>query len=647
MKPAKTLFLAALTLAVLTTSAWAEDPAAPKPAAPAAAPAPATITAADVQSLRDAIASQQAALAAQQLQIERLTQQLERQQAWQVQQSAAQAAAKADAAPIQAAPQQMAELSNSVAIQQAATPSGLNLQDTPAQTPANPLESPVVSIHFKGITITPGGFAEAAFVRRSRALAADLPTPFNSLTMPGASQSQLSEFFGSARQSRPTIYVDGRLKNVEFSSYVSGDFLSSADTSTATQTNSYSFRLRQAWGQAKFDNGWSFLGGQMWSLVTENKASIAPSDDLGKTNDSRPLTIDPGYNVGFTFARQYGIRVTKDFNRKVAFAVAVENAQGTLTTHGNANNFLLGSAGASNSYNDALTACTTSSYTPVGATTPVYYTTCTPAGSYTFNPSPDIIAKLAIDPGFGHYEVFGLYNRFRDRVFPCADFLIGTSGPCPTNAAVNGPSASGAYNASKNGGGFGANARWNFDDKHVVFGLHAFGGSGVGRYGAAQLSELAIHANGTPDLIKNYQGLASLEWHGKKLDAYLYTGAEYDGRASDFDGNTLAYVGYGSPHFSNSGCYTETPPSFGVSSGFNPGSLSHCTGDTRAIIEGTAGFWYRFYSGPRGKFQFGTQYSYVTRQTWSGVGPNGSSLPGVSPEGIDGMIFTSFRYYLP
>ena len=98
----------------------------------------------------------------------------------------------------------------------------------------------MISIHFRGITITPGGFAEAAFVRRSRALAADLPTPFNSLTMPGASQSSLSEFFGSARQSRPTIYVDGRLKNVEFSSYVSGDFLSAADTSSATQTNSYS-----------------------------------------------------------------------------------------------------------------------------------------------------------------------------------------------------------------------------------------------------------------------------------------------------------------------------------------------------------------------------------------------------------------------
>jgi hypothetical protein len=645
MKPIKNVFLTALTLAALSAGAWAETPGSGKPAAndaaAAAAPAPPTVTAADVQSLKDA-------LAAQQLQIERLTQQLQRQQDWQTQQAAAEASAKANAAQTHAVPQQqLAELTSGIAIQQnGASASGLNLQETTpdANAKPNPLESPVVSIHFKGITITPSGFVAAEFVRRSRALAADIPTPFNSLTMPGASQSSLSEFFGSGRQSRPTIYIDGRMKNVEFSSYVSGDFLSSGDTSTATQTNSYTFRLRQAWGQAKFDNGWSILGGQMWSLVTENKAGISPSDDLGKTNDARPMTIDPGYNVGFTFARQYGLRLTKAFGDKVAFAVSVENAQATLTTHGNTNNFLLGQAGAGNSYNNAVTGCSTSSYTPTGGTTPVYYTTCTPAGSYSFNPSPDVVAKLAIDPGFGHYEIFGLYDRFRDRVFPCANFLIGTSGSCPSGTGT-GPNALGAHNASKNGGGIGVNARWNFYNKHIVLGLHGFGGSGVGRYGAAQLSDLAIHADGSPDLIKNFQGLTTLEWHGKKLDVYLYTGAEYDSRTNDYDAATNAYVGYGSTHFNNSGCYTETAPSFGVSAGFNPGSLSKCTADTRAMIEGTAGFWYRLYSGPRGRLQFGTQYSYVTRQTWSGVPATGA--PSGSPEGLDGMVFTSFRYYLP
>jgi hypothetical protein len=84
-------------------------------------------------------------------------------------------------------------------------------------------ETPM-SIHLKGITITPGGFVAAEFVRRSRELGADVTTPFNSLTLPGASQSQLPEFFGSARQSRPTVFVGGRLKNVDLSAYVSTTF---------------------------------------------------------------------------------------------------------------------------------------------------------------------------------------------------------------------------------------------------------------------------------------------------------------------------------------------------------------------------------------------------------------------------------------
>jgi hypothetical protein len=619
MKSTRTLFITALTLAALTACAWAGTPdgsGAPAANGAAAAPAPPTVvTAADVQALKDAVA-------AQQLQIQRLTEQLQRQQAWQSQQSSAPAAASTNTAPTQAVPQQLATLNASPAANSSSAPqqdaaqgpTGAMQGPPPPQTPENPMHGPV-SIHFQGITITPGGFAEAAFVRRSRELGADLPTPFNSLTMPGASQSTLPEFFGSARQSRASVYVDGRLQNVELSSYISADFLSAGVTSSATQTNSYTLRLRQAWGQAKFDNGWKFLGGQVWSLVTENKAGIAPSDDNGRVNDARPATIDPQYNVGFTFARQYGIRLTKDFNEHVSVAFAAENAQGTLTTHENADNFLLGEAGASNSYN------TTS--------------------NYTANPSPDLIAKIAFDEGHGHYEIFGLADRFTDRVFPCVE--------PGTNPVCTGTAATGAYNASKEGGGFGANLRWALDNKHIIFGLHGFGGTGIGRYGAAQLSDISIHANGTLNLIRDYQGLGTLEWRGKKLDVYAYAGVEYAGRAYDFDPNPNAagtapvgYVGYGAPEFNNSGCYNEVAP--GADTGFTPGALAHCTADTRAIMEGTIGFWYRFYNGPKGKFQFGTQYSYVTRDTWSGV-----ALPGNSgsPSGLDNMVFTSFRYYLP
>ena len=636
MKSSKHLLLAALTLAVLSAGAWAQTsdstPPAPKKKhkAVAAAPAPPAITAADVQSLKDA-------LAAQQQQIQQLGQQLQQaQQNWQQAQSAASdAASKAAAAQAQSSQQQqtVGALQGEVAdIKTTSNNTAMTLQESlkDVKNVSSQWETPL-SIHLKGVTITPGGFAAAEFVRRSRELGADIITPFNNLTMPGASQSQLPEFFGTARQSRPTIFVGGRLSNVELSSYISGDFLSSGTTSNNNQTNSYTFRLRQAWGQAKFNNGWKILGGQMWSLVTEMKAGIAPSDDIGRVNDARPTTIDGQYNVGFSFARQYGLRITKDFGDKFSAAFAIENAQGTLTTHGNEDNYLLGEAGATNEANAFN-------------------------GTYTANPAPDLIAKVAFDPGFGHYELFGLADRFTDRIFPCV-----AGGPFSTTlaacTATGATTATGAYNASKEGGGFGANARWTLADKHVVFGLHGFGGSGVGRYGAAGLSDLAINPDGTIHLIKGLQGLETLEYHAKKFDIYSYVGAEYAARtyASYLNPLTMktAYVGYGSPTFNNYGCYTETAPGTGntYTTGFNPGALANCTADTRADIEGTIGFWYRFYNGPKGRMQFGAQYSYVTRQTWGGAtaAPTGGvATPGaLTPEGLDGMVFTSFRYYLP
>jgi Skp family chaperone for outer membrane proteins len=71
---------------------------------------PATITAADVQALKDAIAAQQAALAQQQQEIQELREELHHkdQAVQQAQSAASDAAGKADAAQAQAAQQQQA-----------------------------------------------------------------------------------------------------------------------------------------------------------------------------------------------------------------------------------------------------------------------------------------------------------------------------------------------------------------------------------------------------------------------------------------------------------------------------------------------------------------------------------------------------------
>ena len=597
-------------------------------------------TEAEVQALRDEMAAQQSELLEQ---IKQLREELHRKdQALDQAESAASAAAgKADAVQAQTVQQQetVATLKTDVTdLKTGMANTVVSLQET-QKTIAN--DTPA-AIRFKGITITPGGFMAAEFVRRSRALGADINTPFNSVPMPGSSQSELSEFFGSGRQSRISMLAEGRVKDAKLSGYVEADFLSAGVTSNNNQSNSYTLRQRQAWGQVALDNGFTFTGGQMWSLVTETKHGV------DNRSEALPMTIDPQYNVGFSWARQYGLRVSKNIGNKVWLALAVENSQATVTAHGNGTNYLIGSSGNGGGlYNSAATNCSTSllNNNPL---TPV--TICSYAATYSFNPSPDIVAKVAFEPGFGHYEVFGVYSRFRDRVFPCGDENPALT--CP-GASSAGPSVLGAYNSSSDGYGLGANARWSVLNKRVDIGLHGFGGNGEGRYGSGGLPDTTIRANGQLRLLRSYQGLGTLEFHGPKLDVYFNGGLEYVNRGFELNSNPNstsynAYVGYGAGGpgavaggFNNSGCFSETIPGSG---GFIPGSLSKCTADTRYLVEGTAGFWFKVYDGSKekinfGRIQWGPQVSYVDRQAWSGAGGE--------PHGLDTMVFTSFRYYLP
>jgi hypothetical protein len=202
--------------------------------------------------------------------------------------------------------------------------------------------------------------------------------------------------------------------------------------------------------------------------------------------------------------------------------------------------------------------------------------------------------------------------------------------------------------------------------KHIDLGFHVLGGNGIGRYGTAGLADVIARPDGVLTPMRNYQALTTLEWHGKKLDIYSNGGVEYEAREWYRQGKSQ--IGYGAPGSSDLGCILETPPaststsvatpptspggstgtgsvpvpgSVGtpLSGGFNPGGLKNCNGDTRGIWEGTFGFWYRFYNGPKGRLQFGPQYSFVSRTTWVGK--------GYDPIAKENMFFTSFRYYLP
>jgi len=531
------------------------------------------------------------------------------------------------------------------------------VQDTQKRIIAG--ESPS-TIHYKGVSITPGGFFAAETISRQRAASADDNTPFTGIPFPGNSLSKVTENNFSGRQTRMTLLVEGKLGAAKIGGYFEADFLGAGTTSNNRQSNSYVFRQRQMFAQVAFDNGWSFTGGHMWSLATETKKGII------NRQENTPMVVDHQYSVGFTWARQYGFRVVKSFNDKLALGFSVEGPQTTIGGRGFSTytassgtvsqNFWLNAPGASGGLFNAFDAT-----------------------GYTTNKAPDFIAKAALDPGWGHYEVFGIVSEFRNRIYPCAVVsplassgtpgtagsvtLVGPALSCTASAATT-PSVAGAFNDSRTGGGGGASAKVPLFAKKLEASLKVVGGSGIGRYGSAQLPDTTARPDGTLALVKSGQWLSGLEFHPHaKLDVYAYFGQEYAGRAAYTGYQSVKFAtttltgpnpgdpvgtattittsntgigGYGSPFANNSGCSAETTPT-GTGT---PGTGGTCAGDIRAISEATLGFWHKVYTGPKGGVRWGIQYSYLTKTGWSGNN-------GIAPKAVDNMLFTSFRYYIP
>ncbi|HVJ09173.1 MAG TPA: hypothetical protein VM554_12395 [Acidisarcina sp.] len=456
------------------------------------------------------------------------------------------------------------------------------------------IENPT-ALHYKGINLTPGGFVAAETVWRSSATGGDIPTAFSGLPFDHTAQGHMSEFYGTARQSRLSLMAEGKLSNATLRGYYEADFLGTGITSNNNQSNSYVMRQRTIWAQAELQSGWTLTGGQMWSLATEAKKGLSTlSGDVAS-----PQTIDPNYVTGFVWARQYGFRVTKKIGNSFFMGASVENPE-TLNVGGRGfpTNFLIGSGGTGGgNYNSTA--------------------------NYSFNLAPDVVAKIAFEPGFGHYEVYGIGRFFRNRVYP---------NYTATTAAAQ---SAGAYNDSTVGGAVGGSFRIPIK-KLVDIGAKGQWGQGAGRYGDTTLADTTIDPFGRLALLHSFSGIGTVEVHATpRLDVYFNYGGDYVGRRAYLNAAGKP-VGYGSRLFDNSGCNIEPLPGSG---GFSPSGLSKCAGDNRDVQEGTVGYWYDFYKGPKGRLRQGAQYAHTIRQTWAGVGGN--------PQSNADMFWTSFRYYLP
>jgi hypothetical protein len=645
----------------------------------------------------------------------------------QAQEAAAAAQAAADRAQAAASSEQQAVTENAAAVS--------TLQGTVTDLKANSVSLATTvsdetakikkelaapsALHYKGINFTPGGFVAAETVYRTKATGGDIPTAFSSIPYESGGAYDLSEFYGSARQSRLILQADGKTSWGTLRGYYEADFLGTGITSNNNQSNSYVLRQRILYAQAQTNSGLTFVGGQLWSLATEGRKGIpsSPSDIL------TPLTIDPNYVPGFVWTRQYGFRVVKSF-KNVAVGIAAENPQllYTASLAGNTPYAVLGSAGQNGgNYNAAISASATTTYianyanecleyagSPAACVpgavgyVPVYSTVVanTNIANLSFNQAPDVLAKIAVDPGFGHYEVFGIAGFAHETVYPGvttntvlyggqAD-VEGFNGAAP-GAKLPSSTTAGYHVNEIVVGGIGGSMRLPIIKDKLTVGAKGLYGPGVGRYGDTTLADVTADANGKLAPIHNVSGLFTVEANPTpRLTVYLNYGGDYAGRTDFGTGSTVASslgsptatycetgvtaanastfcstkptaamlaaggtwgghwsvptvgttaVGYGSRLLSNSKCTSLQAPGYnGSSTGYYPGSS--CGAQTRDVQEMTGGYWYDIYKGDKGRLRQGVQYGYAVREGWSGAS-------GIGAKGIDNMFWTTFRYYLP
>jgi len=576
------------------------------------------------------------------------------------------------------------------------------------------------ALHYKGVTITPGGFLAGETIYRTKATGGDIPTAFSSLPYESADAYSLSEFYGSARQSRITMLAEGKVSWGTLRGYYEADFLGTGITSNNNQSNSYVLRQRVLYAEAKTHSNWTVVGGQLWSLATEGKKGISSSP----SDVANPQTIDPNYVTGFVWTRQYGLRVVKSTDH-AAFGVAVENPQllYTASIAGNTPYAVLGSAGANGgNYNAAISGVSsvvpyiqnyvtqpgtaaTAGVTPVEDIITNTVIANTNIANISFNQAPDIIAKVALDPGWGHYEIFGIAGFAHETVYPGVttnsvkfggkDALGNTITDIFTAAAVVASSTTaGSYGNSIVVGGFGGSLRVPIIKDKLNFGAKGLYGPGVGRYGDSTLADVTANALGQLRPIHNLSGLFTVEANPTpRLALYLNYGGDYAGRTDYGTGSTIASslssptayfcpIGYTTANASTVcikasnvtpaelaaggtwGGHWSTPTVGTTAVGYGSRLLSNsaCTSIANAGYNSGSSTGYL----PGGSCGAQTRdVQEITGGYWYDIykGDHGrfrqgiqygyavregwSGASGIGAKGIDNMFWTSLRYYLP
>jgi hypothetical protein len=454
----------------------------------------------------------------------------------------------------------------------------MNVAGMPSYVPSGP-KLKQGQFQLGGVRVTLGGFVDATSIYRSRNEVADIFSDFNGgIPYNSSPNAHTPEFRETGRATRLSLLVEASPNSVtNIAGYVETDFLASGSTSNSRQSNSYALRARTFYATyARSDWDFYVLGGQSWSLMTMNKVGIMPrQEDI-------PLTIDLAYVPGFVWTRNPGIRFVKGFdNQKINLGLAFESPQANYYTGPNG-------TGA----NDGTVLATSAGGS-----------TLNPDSTYSDDIAPDVIVKGTVDPGWGHYEAFGVARFLHDRTS-----VVGTG----SNHTV-----------AAGGGGVGAILPI-VKGKFEVHG-DVLAGEGIGRYGPAQMSDATFGRDGAPKPLPEVMAMIGLIGHpSKSVDLYGYGGVEHITGSESFVTAGKGY-GYGSGLYNDAGCSTE-----------QPGTASNCVANTRTVVQGTLGGWWKFLKGDFGTMQTGVQYSYTHKTAFAGTGG--------TPKTDENTVMMSFRY---
>ena len=465
----------------------------------------------------------------------------------------------------------------------AATPTSV------AATPSgNPADLPILKSlpQFAGVNFTLWGWLEAATVFRQHNTVNDMLTVFNAIPYPYSPLYNEHELHGTARQSQISLLADSNIDAAQkLTAYLELDFLGVGTSSNYLDTNDWPPRIRHAY--LTYDNdiwGFHLLAGQDWSMVMPDKDGITPR------GENIPLTINANYLPGYDFTRNWQIRFVKDFNKTLWLGLSLENPATLLapgipaTVNGLAVNTV--NTGTGGFLNDV----------PV-----------------TPNMVPDIVEKIAWDPGWGHYELLALQRFFTNNT------LCVTAAPTGCVPGV-------ANSKTAFGAGVGGSFLLPVIPRYLFLMGGGMYGRGIGRYGAGNLPDVTIAADGSPAPITALQAWGGIEadpWAGLQL--YAYGGIE------QAQANYFGAFGYGNPAYDNSGCMIPTAATFAT------GISTTCVANNRRLEDAKIGFWQDLYKGPFGHFVVGAELEYIKRTSFSGIGG--------APSTDDIVGFTSLRFY--